>query len=41
MFYHMFWDIIKRDLVEMFEELHKGKLDLYILNKLCFNYYNP
>jgi hypothetical protein len=32
LFYQKFWDLIKKDLVEMFEDFHNGKLDLYRLN---------
>jgi hypothetical protein len=32
MFYQNFWKVIKKDLVEMFEDFHKGDLDLYRLN---------
>jgi hypothetical protein len=32
MFYQIFWKVIKKDLVEMFEDFHKGELDLYRLN---------
>jgi mannosylglycoprotein endo-beta-mannosidase len=32
MFYHKFWDLIKFDLVDMFNNFHKGKLDLKRLN---------
>lgn len=32
LFYQKFWELIKKDLVEMFEDFHKGKLDLYRLN---------
>jgi hypothetical protein len=32
MFYQTFWDVIKGDLVEMFDDFHKGKLDLYRVN---------
>jgi mannosylglycoprotein endo-beta-mannosidase len=28
----MFWDILKEDLVKLFEEFYKGSLDLYRLN---------
>jgi hypothetical protein len=32
MFYQTFWDVIKGYLVEIFDDFHKGKLDLYELN---------
>lgn len=32
LFYQKFWDIVKKDLVDMFEDFHKGRLDLYRLN---------
>ena len=32
LFYQKFWGLIKKDLVEMFEDFHKGQLDLYRLN---------
>jgi hypothetical protein len=32
LFYQKFWDIVKEDIVKMFEEFHKGDLDLYRLN---------
>jgi hypothetical protein len=32
MFYQQFWDIIKMDLMEMFEDFFEGRLDLYRLN---------
>lgn len=32
MFYHKFWDIIKSDPVEMFNDFHKGNLELKRLN---------
>jgi hypothetical protein len=32
MFYQQFWDIIKLDLIDMFEDFFEGKLDLYRLN---------
>lgn len=32
MFYQKFWDLIKIDLVKLFEDFHKGDLDLYRLN---------
>lgn len=31
-FYHKFWDLIKKDLVDMFEDFHKGKIDIYRIN---------
>jgi hypothetical protein len=31
-FYQKFWDVIKGDLVEMFDDFYKGELDLYRLN---------
>jgi hypothetical protein len=31
-FYQTFWDIIKQDLMDMLDDFHKGKLDLYRLN---------
>ena len=32
LFYQKFWGLIKKDLVEMFEDFHKGQLDLHRLN---------
>jgi hypothetical protein len=32
MFYQQFWEIIRLDLMEMFEDYFEGKLDLYRLN---------
>jgi len=32
LFYQKFWDLIKKGLVDMFEDFHKGRLDLYRLN---------
>jgi len=32
MFYHKFWDLIKSDLVDMFNDFHRGDLDLKRLN---------
>lgn len=31
-FYQKFWDIIKKDVIAMFDEFYKGKLHIYILN---------
>ena len=31
-FYQACWDIIKGDIMELFEDFHKGKLDVYRLN---------
>ena len=31
-FYQQFWDVIKRDLMRMFNDLHKGDLPLFNLN---------
>jgi hypothetical protein len=31
-FYQHFWEVIKADLLEMFECLHAGHLDLFLLN---------
>jgi len=31
-FYHKFWDLVKGDLVNMFNEFFSGELDLYRLN---------
>jgi hypothetical protein len=31
-FYQKFWSVIKQDFIDMFEDFHKGELDLYILN---------
>lgn len=31
-FYQNFWDLIKKDLVSLFEDFHKGDLDLHRLN---------
>jgi len=32
MFYHNFWDLIKSDLVDMFNDFYRGTLDLKRLN---------
>lgn len=32
MFYQKYWDIIKKDLLAMFDYLHQGRLDLHRLN---------
>jgi hypothetical protein len=32
MFYQTFWDVVKKDLFEMFNAWHEDKLDLYRLN---------
>jgi hypothetical protein len=32
MFYQSFWEVIKVDILEMFDDLYKGELDLYRLN---------
>jgi hypothetical protein len=32
LFYQKFWDILKSDLVRLFEDFHNRKLDLYRLN---------
>lgn len=32
MFYHKFWDIVKGDLISMFNDFFNGKLDIYRLN---------
>jgi hypothetical protein len=32
MFYQNFWEVIKVDILEMFDDLYKGELDLYRLN---------
>jgi hypothetical protein len=32
MFYQHFWNVVKGDLIEMFDDFHKGRLDLYRLN---------
>lgn len=32
MFYHKFWDLVKVDLVEMFNDFYRGNLDLKRLN---------
>jgi hypothetical protein len=32
MFYHKFWDLIKADLVDMFNDFHKGNLDSKMIN---------
>jgi hypothetical protein len=31
-FYQVFWDLIKSDLLAMFDDFHKGELPLYSLN---------
>jgi hypothetical protein len=32
MFYQKFWGVIKKDILEMFEDYYRGELDLYRLN---------
>jgi hypothetical protein len=32
LFYQRFWDLIKNDLLAMFNDFHQGRLDLYRLN---------
>lgn len=32
MFYQNYWDIVKKDLMNMFAAFHQGKLELYRLN---------
>lgn len=32
LFYQKFWDVVKRDIVNLFRDFHEGKLDLYRLN---------
>jgi hypothetical protein len=32
MFYQHFWDFIKGNLMEMFDDFHRGRLDIYRLN---------
>jgi hypothetical protein len=32
MFYQEFWSVVKQDILEMFEDFHKDKLDIYRLN---------
>jgi hypothetical protein len=32
MFYQTFWDVVKKDLIDMFNAWHKDKLDLFRLN---------
>lgn len=32
MFYQKYWDIVKKDLLAMFDDLHRGRLDLHRLN---------
>jgi hypothetical protein len=32
LFYQKFWDLVKKDLVDLFDDFYKGKLDLYRLN---------
>jgi hypothetical protein len=32
LFYHKFWEVIKRDLMNMFEDLYEGRLDLFRIN---------
>jgi hypothetical protein len=32
LFYQKCWDVLKEDIVKMFEAFHKGELDLYRLN---------
>lgn len=36
MFYHKFWDLIKKYLLAMFEDFFKGNLDLCRLILQCF-----
>jgi hypothetical protein len=31
-FYQKFWDVIKKDIIAMFDDLYKGELDIYRLN---------
>ena len=32
LFYQKFWDLVKEDIVNLFDDFHKGKLDLYRIN---------
>jgi hypothetical protein len=32
LFYHKFWDVIKGDILKMFDDFYYGKLDLFRLN---------
>jgi hypothetical protein len=32
MFYQYFWEMIKDDLIEIFDDFHRGGLDIYRLN---------
>jgi hypothetical protein len=32
MFYQTFWDVVKKDLIDMFNAWHEDKLDLFRLN---------
>ena len=32
LFYHKFWNVVKGDIVALFQDFHKGSLDLYRLN---------
>jgi hypothetical protein len=32
MFYQYFWELIKDDLIEIFDDFHRGGLDIYRLN---------
>lgn len=32
LFYQKLWDLVKKDLVDMFEDFYKGRLDLFRLN---------
>jgi hypothetical protein len=32
MFYQKFWEVIKKDILEMFEDYYSGELNLYRLN---------
>jgi hypothetical protein len=32
LFYHKFWDVLQKEVVNMFNDFFRGKLDLYRLN---------
>ena len=38
-FYQACWDIIKGDIMELFEDFHNGKLDVYRLNYGVITFY--
>lgn len=40
LFYQHFWDLIKHDLMNMFDDFYKGNLDIYRFKFSIFNYYS-